>query len=130
MGLKSKINWARARKRFKQTLLVAAIFVACISAVALASDADPEPSILFLVPATLLLGYFFGNYVSRIFLRQSLKYQIKVLVFLPILAFISVIIMVSLASDGGRRSPFEIFFLIIATIFFCIFPWAVSLIGL
>jgi hypothetical protein len=118
MGLKSKINWSRARKRFKQTLLVAAIFVACISAVALASDADPEPSILFLVPATLLLGYFFGNYVSRIFLRQSLKYQIKVLVFLPVLAFISVIIMVSLASDSGRRSPFEIFFLIIATIFF------------
>jgi sensor histidine kinase YesM len=121
MGLRSKINWARIRKRFTQLLLIVAIVVACISTIALTSDADHEPSILFLVPATMLLGYFFGNYVSRIFLKQSRTYQTKILVLLPILAFISILLLVSLVSHSSHSrelSPFEIFFVIITTILF------------
>src|SRR5688500_18608151 len=112
MGLRSKINWVRIRKRLKQLLLITAIVVAFIATFALTSDADKEPSILFLVPATLLLGFFFGNYVSRIFLKQSRTYQTKILVLLPILAFISIILLVSLVSHSSNSrelSPFEIF---------------------
>ena len=116
MGLKSKINWTRARKRFKQFLLALAVFIICIATIALASDDEPETSILFLVPAAMFLGYAFGNYVSRIFLKQTIKYQLTALVSLPILSFIASVIMVSIASDDGRRSPFEIFFLVLSTL--------------
>jgi sensor histidine kinase YesM len=118
MGSKSKINWARTKKLLTRFLLIIAIATAFFSTIALTSDADPEPSVLFLVFATILLGYFFGNYVTRIFLKQSRKYQTKILVLLPLLTFISIIELVSLVSNSGERSPFEIFFIIIGAIVF------------
>lgn len=99
MGYKLKINWARARKLLKRFIFIVAIVVAFISLMDLLSGPHhPEVPIVALIFATFTLGYFFGSYVSGIFLKQPGKYQTRVLVYLPVVSLLSMIFLVMLIS--------------------------------
>ena len=105
-----------------QLFLISAITIFFISLLTLIFGYNhPEGPILFLVFSTLILGYFFGSFITRIFLKQSGKYQTRVLVFLPIVSFINVIFLIELISIYRAITPIKIFFLIV-TIFLFAFP--------
>ena len=119
MDDKKKINWARLRKLLNRSFFILVIVVTFISFMGLiSSGSNFEVPIVFLVSSTIVLGYFFGSYVSRIFLKQPGKYQTRVLVFLPLLSFLSLLVLVALVSGFRTMTPLKIVVIIVSIIFF------------
>jgi sensor histidine kinase YesM len=120
MGFKLKINWARTRNLLSRFLLIFAIIVAFISLMALFSGEHPEPPVIFLIFSTIVLGHFFGSYVSRIFLKQPGKYQTRVFVLLLVLSFLSAMMLVALMSGMRYVTPIKVIFIILIIILFAL----------
>jgi hypothetical protein len=119
MGNKAKINWTRMRKLLNRAFFILVIVVTFISFMGLLSSRrHPEVPIVFLASSTVILGYFFGTYVSRIFLKQPGKYQTRVFVFLPILSLLSLIILVALVSEIRTVDPLQIIIIILVIVLF------------
>jgi sensor histidine kinase YesM len=121
MGYIMKINWVKAKKLLNRAFFLLVIFVTFASFMGLLStDNRPETPVLFLISALIILGFFFGNYVSRVFLKQPGRYQTRVFVFLPILSFLSVIILGALISGMRRVTPVDVILVLLVVVLFAL----------
>jgi sensor histidine kinase YesM len=117
-----KFSWSKTRKLIKRAILFASVLSFFIAIVTLfAGDTGPRMPIMFLLISGVILGFYFGNYVARIFLEQQKRTQTWLLIVLLVVSFISLFFFAAVINGFRHVTPLKVIVMILAQIFF-VFP--------
>jgi hypothetical protein len=108
MSSKTTSKWAGAKLFVRSAIFYMAIIAGFFSIIAIFTERnDREPAIGFLIASMIIIGFNFGSFVSRIFLRQKAKFQTQLFILLPIVSIVSLFFLAAL-SGPRNASGFKI----------------------